>query len=270
MPGTGRDELADDDVLLQPEELVGAAVDGCFGEHPGRLLEGGGRQPRVRGKRRLRDPHELRAPLGGALRSLHELPVDGRVPLRVDALTGKEGGVAGLGDEHTAQHLADDELDVLVVDRHTLVAVHLLHLFDEVLLGLADALDLEELLRVLRAFHEGVARVDLLAVGDFEVCACRQRDDLLVAVLGNDGHAAPGLVLVDAHDAGLADEHGGTLRGTGLEELDDSGKTVGDVLTDDATGVERTHRELGTRLTDRLGGDDPDRLAELDLTPGRQ
>ena len=39
---------------------------------------------------------------------------------------------------------------MLVVDRHALLPVHLLHLVDEVLLGLADALDLEDLLRVER------------------------------------------------------------------------------------------------------------------------
>ena len=38
--GPGRDELADDDVLLEPDQVVLGAVDGGLGEHPGRLLEG--------------------------------------------------------------------------------------------------------------------------------------------------------------------------------------------------------------------------------------
>ena len=102
-----------------------------------------------------------------------------------------------------AQHLADDHLDVLVVDRHALLAVHLLHLVDEVLLGLADALDLEDLLRVERALvvtDEPVAGRDLLAVGDAERCA--RRDDrvlVLGAVVGDDGDDALALlVLADA------------------------------------------------------------------------
>src|SRR4029079_725310 len=37
----GRDELADDDVLLEADEVVLGAVDGGLGQHPGRLLEGG-------------------------------------------------------------------------------------------------------------------------------------------------------------------------------------------------------------------------------------
>src|SRR4051794_6044212 len=40
--GAGRDELADDDVLLEAHETVGTALDGGLGEHTRRLLEGGG------------------------------------------------------------------------------------------------------------------------------------------------------------------------------------------------------------------------------------
>ena len=54
------------------------------------------------------------------------------------------------------------------------------------------------------------------------------------------------------------------LRLAGLEELGDTRETVGDVLTRDTTGVERTHRELRARLADRLGGDDADRGADVD------
>src|SRR6185369_10734493 len=50
--GAGRDELADDDVLLQAQERVRLSVDGRVGEHPGGLLEGGRRQPRLGGQRR--------------------------------------------------------------------------------------------------------------------------------------------------------------------------------------------------------------------------
>ena len=81
---------------------------------------------------------------------------------------GRKSRVARLLHGDPAGHLAHDELDVLVVDRHALVAVHLLDLVDEVLLGLADALDLEQLLGVAGAFDDGVAGLDLLAVGDLE------------------------------------------------------------------------------------------------------
>ena len=60
----------------------------------------------------------------------------------------------------------------------------------------------------------------------------------------------------------------GALGRAGLEELDDTREAVGDVLTRDATGVERPHGELRARLTDRLGGDDADGLALVDELAG--
>ena len=90
-----------------------------------------------------------------------------------------------------------------------------------------------------------------------------------VTVVGDDRDGPLALlVLPDAHDARALGEERRTLRGTGLEELDDAREAVGDVLTRDATGVEGTHGELRARLTDRLGGDDADRLAELDELAG--
>ena len=58
--GTSRDELTDDDVLLETYELVATAVDRRIGEHTSGLLEGRGREPRVGGQRRLGDTHQDR------------------------------------------------------------------------------------------------------------------------------------------------------------------------------------------------------------------
>ena len=49
-----------------------------------------------------------------------------------------------------------------------------------------------------------------------------------------------------------------------------AGQAVGDVLTRDTTGVEGAHRQLGAGLADRLGGDDADRLADVDDLAGGQ
>src|SRR6266545_6351164 len=73
--GTCRDELADDHVLLEPDERVTARRDRGVGEHPGRLLERCRRQPRLGGQRRLGDAHDLRAALGGTLALLHHAAV---------------------------------------------------------------------------------------------------------------------------------------------------------------------------------------------------
>src|SRR5205085_7939002 len=72
----GRDQLPDDDVLLEAEELVALALDGGLGEHTRGLLERRRRQPRVGGQRRLGDAHELGPALGRRLAVLHQFAVD--------------------------------------------------------------------------------------------------------------------------------------------------------------------------------------------------
>ena len=77
------------------------------------------------------------------------------------------------------------------------------------------------------------------------------------------------VVLAEPDHSGDVGHERRALRRAGLEQLDHAGQTVRDVLTRDTTGVEGTHRELGTRLTDRLRGDDADRLTEVgDLAGG--
>src|SRR5690606_17375426 len=55
----GRNQLAGDHVLRQTAREVRLGLAGGVGESRGRRLEGGCRQPRVRGQRRLGDTHQL-------------------------------------------------------------------------------------------------------------------------------------------------------------------------------------------------------------------
>ena len=56
----------------------------------------------------------------------------------VDLLAGEEGRLARVLDLDLLQHLADDHLDVLVVDAHALQPVDLLDLVDQVARQLLD------------------------------------------------------------------------------------------------------------------------------------
>src|SRR5690606_14232307 len=94
---------------------------------------------------------------------------------------------------------------------------------------------------------------------------------VLLTVVGDDGDRdALALVLADTHDTRGLGQTGGATRRAGLEQLDHAGQTAGDVLAGHTTGVERPHRQLRAGLTDRLGGDDADGLAELDRLAGGQ
>ena len=85
-----------------------------------------------------------------------------------------------------AGHLTNDEFDVLVVNRHTLIAVHLLYLGDEVLLGFLHALDLDEFLGIARTVDDGITGNNFLSVGDFKTSKTRNDVGLFSAVIGNN------------------------------------------------------------------------------------
>src|SRR5262249_8271505 len=62
-----------------------------------------------------------------------------------------------------------------------------------------------------------------------------------------------------------------TLRDARLEDLLDTGQTLGDVVgRGHTTGVERPHRQLGAGLADRLRRDDADGLADVHELAGGQ
>ena len=108
--------------------------------------EAGG-QEAVHVERRPGDAQQDRS--GG--RGLSAFGQDLGVPLLVDCCRstvspGSKLGVSRIVDLHLAQHLGDDQLDVLVVNRHALGAIDLLHLVDEVALDGVPALDSENLL----------------------------------------------------------------------------------------------------------------------------
>ncbi len=99
----------------------------------------------------------------------------------VDLLVDQELGVADLLDLHPAHHLADDDLDVLVVDVDALQPVDLLDLVDQVPLQLLLAEHGEDVVRVARTVHQRLAGADPLALLDVDVDAARQR---VLALLG--------------------------------------------------------------------------------------
>ena len=89
----------------------------------------------------------------------------------VNLLAPEELGVAGFGDAHLAQHLAHDDFDVLVVDRHALQAINFLHFVDQVLLQFLRAADVENLVRIHRAFGQLLAFLHEVALEHDDVFA---------------------------------------------------------------------------------------------------
>ena len=100
----------------------------------------------------------------------------------VDLVAPEEAGVARIGDLHLAQHLADDDLDVLVVDFDALEAVDLLHFVDEMLLQILRSADIEDFMRDDGAFGELLALLHEVALEDDDVLV--ERDEMLLLRAG--------------------------------------------------------------------------------------
>jgi hypothetical protein len=104
-------------------------------------------------------PSSTGLPSAGFLPLGLQLGVDLVHLLAVDLLADQEGGVAALGDLDLLQHLADDHLDVLVVDLHALQPVDLLDLVDEIFGQRLDARASQDVVRIGVAVDQIVARL---------------------------------------------------------------------------------------------------------------
>src|SRR5690606_16971306 len=228
--GPGRDQAADDDVLLQTDQIVGLAVHGRLREDAGRLLEGGRGDEGAGVQAGLGDALEHRLCRRRAAILGHHLGIDLLELLAIGLLSGQEGGVAGVGDLHLLQHLPDDDLDVLVVDHHALQAINALHLIDEVLRQRLDPQDLQNVVRHRVAVHQQVALLDPVTLLDGDVLALRDPVFDGITLLRPHDDPAAGLVVPAEFDAAvdLADD-GIVLRLAGFEELGDTRQTAGDV-----------------------------------------
>ena len=167
-------------------------------------------------------------------------------------------GVAAVGDLHLLQHLANDHLDVLVVDEHALEAVDLLDLVHEVGCQLLDALDRKDVVRSRIAVDDEVADLDHVAVLQVDVLALR--DQVLHRLASHRaGQRQATLVLVVAAEldrAGLLRDDGRILRTPRLEQLRHARQTARDVAGLGALGRDTGEHVAGLDLRARIDRED--------------
>ena len=187
-------------------------------------------------------PSSTGTPCNGFLPSPDELLVDLAELRAVDLVAREDVGIAAVGDLHLLQHLPDDHLDVLVVDRHALQPVDLLDLVDEVGREFLHALDRQDVVRRGVAVDDVVAELDHVAVLQVDVLALRDQVlDRLRSVVRRQRE--PALVLVVAPEgdrAGLLGDDRRVLRPPRLEQLRHPRQAAGDVagcLADLAWGL---------------------------------
>ena len=166
-------------------------------------------------------------------------------------MTWQEVSVAWLLNADASSHLTNNQLDVLVVNRHTLVAINPLHFFNEILLCLTNTFDLHQFFWIQWAVSDAVARFNILSIfykwttagwqNDFELCA------LIIDELDWNTLA---LVFENSDNSSYWHKSSRTFWIACFEEFNYSWQTTSDVFSCNTTCVEGTHGQLSTRLTD--------------------
>ncbi|XOQ26852.1 MAG: hypothetical protein ACFWTM_11300 [Mitsuokella multacida] len=165
------------------------------------------------------------------------------------------------------KHLTDHDFDVFIVDFNTLRFVYLLYFVHEVALRSLQTADAQDVMRVDRAFGKLVAWDEVHPLLDVHACTVRDSIFARLTFRRTDGDFAHALARI--FDFGIAfdlSDDGMMLRFACFEQFFDTRKTLGDIVTSNTAGVERTHGELRARLADGLGGNRTDSLADLDLS----
>ena len=161
---------------------------------------------------------------------------------------------------------------MLVVDVNALGTVYALYLFDQVVLNCQLAADCQNLSRLHSTLGNQLTFLDILSFLDDNLIVERNNLGKHLAVCAGDVDGVGALVVeTEVCDTGQVADDGRVLRFSCLEQLLNPRKTLGNIAGgSDAAGMEGTHGQLGTRLTDRLRRDDADRLADADrLTVGQ-
>src|SRR5579885_450513 len=251
-----------DHVFLESNQAIDLAVDGRFGQHPGGLLERGRRDEALGRQRGLGDAEQERL-ADGRFAAVHQ---DAGVFLIEAPLLGliahQEIGIADLLDPHPPQHLAHDDLDMLVIDAHALQPVDLLDLIDQILGQRLFAEDRQDIVRVRRTFHQRFTRADKVALVHADMLALGNQVFARLADLRRDHHLALALGILAERDLAVDFGNDRELLGLArLEEFGDARQTAGDVL-----GLGGFARQLGNHVT----GLDVRPFGDIDIGADRQ
>src|SRR6185437_3395681 len=213
-------------------ERIGLAVDSRLGEHARGLLERRSRDERTGLQARLGDTEQDRM----AGRALLAIGFHANVDLihfgPVDLLALQQFSIADVVDLDLLQHLANDHLDVLVVDVDALQAVDLLDFVYQIGRQFLDALDGEDVVRRGIALDDIITLLDDVAVLKVNVLALRDQVLLgLITLAGRlDGDAALVLVvLAETNRAADFRDDGRFLRTARFEQFRHPRQTAGDV-----------------------------------------
>ncbi len=142
----------------------------------------------------------------------------------------EETRIARLGDLDLAQHLADDDLDVLVVDLHALQAIDVLNLPDQIVGQALDALQAQDVVRIRLTVGDDLAALDRLALEHVEMAPFRDQLVMLLTLLVRDDETPFAFrLLTEANRTRVLSKYRWLFRTTRLEQVRNTGQTARDV-----------------------------------------
>src|SRR3989344_1369775 len=278
----GRNEGAEDDVLFETHRAVPCSRNGCFGELARCVLEGNRGEEGCARKRYLGDAQKKRLPACGLFVFFFGLLAQTfEFEIRHD-LARRDTCIAGVRDRDAAEHLFDNDFEMLARRRNSLQFINACDLADDVLLRALSPCKSTELFKVGRAVGQEVALHDcgtllnedlayrmstvfsvtfcVLSFGGLRAYLRKYHNDTLLPVFDYLGDSA--------RNAG---NERGQFGVPALEDLFDARQTHRDVAggTRHTSGVEGAHSELSARLADSLRGDNAYRLPHIDELAGR-
>ena len=183
---------------------------------------------------------------------------------------GEELGVSRLFHPALPHRLANDNLNVLVVDVNALLAVRLLDFLNQVVVDRRDPANPQDLMGRQRTLGELIPLLDPVAVLAADAGAVRQGIADHLAVVGGDGDVANGdaFALLQGDPAADLRQLGHLFGLAGLEKLLNTGQTLGDVAPGHAAGVEGPHGQLRARLSDGLCSNNSHCFSHTDRAAG--
>src|SRR6185312_6159158 len=215
----------------------------------------GRRDERPRLQARFGDAEQHRVTSRRLLPLVDRLGIDLVEFRAVDLLALQELRLAGVVDLDLLQHLANDHLDVLVVDGDALQPVDLLDLVDQIGREFLDTLDGENVVRSGVALDEVIALLDDVAVLQVDVLALRDQVLARLLALVRRLDREPALVLVvlaESHGAADLGDDRRFLRTPRLEQFRHPRQTAGDVAGLGALGRDTRDDVAGLHVAARI------------------
>src|SRR5476651_687460 len=231
--GTGRDQTTHNHVFFQAAQVIALAGYRCFGQYASGLLEGGRRDERLSGQRRLGDTQQHTSEFGNEFLVASQTLVLYQYVSQFHLVALDETRIAGFSDFNFTQHLTQDGLDVLIVDLHALQTVNVLDLVNDVLGQRTHTQQTQDVVWIARAVGDNFAAVYLFAFEDVQVTPLRNQLFIRIAtVVRSNNQTALALGLFTERD-GAADfsQNRGLFRTTGFEHVGNTRQTTGDVAS---------------------------------------